>query len=433
MGIYHSSRRFINKDTIYALYYAIILLLTFWLSKPYAEYGLERYVYMLAVVAPLFFNKSYIALALPLFWGISQSSFTVLLPTNNVYILLVAVALCITELRITRQLMISLVSILYLLCIELFGIVPYFECAICGASAMFISLSVVSKQDIKKLGSAFGMMSLVLSILFLIYFEEFSDTYASVGFEQVERASWINANVFGGVIGIGMVSSIFLLTLSKEFIINNWHKLICIVTVLVSLVVLIMNASRGALIASVVSSLLLLTFSKLKKSYLLLIFLLLTIFVVVLYNAGYFELLELRTIGDDNTTDTAGGRTEIWEAKLNAFTNLSIFQQCFGIGYDECVNLGIYFDTHNDFVTALCAYGYIGFCLFIALLVYPLVIARKNKRLVVLSLLLFLILECFVLSPILRGYFIFFLFYVMILKFAVMSESFTNAELQTIE
>ena len=64
---------------------------------------------------------------------------------------------------------------------------------------------------------------------------------------------------------------------------------------------------------------------------------------------------------------------------------------------------------------------YVGFILFIAFLVAPVFVARSDKRIVIIALLVFLLLECVVLSPILRGYFIFFVFYIMIVKYAVIT------------
>ena len=413
-----------GSNRLYTIYYAALLLLTFFLSKPNAAYStVFRYAYMIAVVAPLFVNRSYITFALTLFLGISQASFVPLLPTTSTYFLVLAVALSFIQVHITQNVLWYILGILYILCIELFSMNPYFECVIWATIAVLLSFSVNTIHDIKRMGLGFTLVSLVLCVLFLMYFDEFSDTYASIGYEEVERSSWINANVFGGVIGCGMTSAVFLLVSSKEWLANGWNKFICVVVLLLSIVVLILNASRGALSASVISSTILLLSSKIKKKYLLLIFLGLAIFVLILYNVGYFELLELRTLGEDNTTDTAGGRTEIWEAKLNAFANLPILQQLFGVGYDDCVNLGIYFDTHNDLVTALCGYGYVGFISFIALLVAPVFVARPDKRIVIIGLLVFLILECVVLSPILRGYFIFFIFYIMIVKYALITKN----------
>ena len=411
-----------TKNKMYALYYVALLLLTFFLSKPNVTYSvILRYVYMLAVVAPLFFNKSYTIFAIPLFLGISHGSFVPLLPTTSTYFLVLVFALSYVQVHVTQNVLWYILGIVYILCVELFSMNPYFECVIWATIAVLLSFSVNTIQDVKRVGLSFTLISLVLGVLFLIFFDEFSDTYASTGNEDVERSSWINANVFGGIIGCGMVSSVFLLVSAKEWLVNISYKSVCIVVLLLSIVVLILNASRGALSASVISSIILLLSTKIKKRYLFLIFLGLSIFVYILYNAGYFELLELRTLGEDNTTDTAGGRTEIWDAKLNAFTNLPILQQLFGVGYDDCVNLVVYADTHNDLVTALCAYGYVGFISFIALLVAPIFVARPDKRVVIIGLLVFLTLECVVLSPILRGYFIFFVFYIMIIKYAVIT------------
>ena len=77
----------ITNNKLYAIYYLALLALTFLLSKPDVEYGMTlRYSYMIAVVAPILFNKSYIPFVLPLFWGISQASFTPLLPTSKIYL-----------------------------------------------------------------------------------------------------------------------------------------------------------------------------------------------------------------------------------------------------------------------------------------------------------------------------------------------------------
>ena len=411
----------ITKNTMYALYYIVLLLLTFFLTKPDVSYSaMVRYAYILAVVTPLFFNKSYAIFALPLFLGISYASFAPFFPTNSLFCFIVCIALSIMQVRIRYGTIIYLIWIIYLLCVELLTPVPHFECIMSGVTTIFLSFLVNTKHDITKIGIAFGLISFVLSLLFLLYFDKFSEEFLLQGGDDVERASWINPNIFGGIIGCGMVSMVLMLVQAREMSVSRWIKFLCFCGVLLSIMTLILNASRGALVASILSSLILLFNSKIQYQYKWLSLAVILIFIVILYNEGYFELLNVRLF-EEETIGTAGGRTEIWSQKLEAFSNLPIAQQFFGVGYNGCVNMGIYFDTHNDFITAICAYGYIGFISFIALSIAPIFIASKEKKMIVAGLLLFFILENVVLSPVFRGYFIFFIFYLMVLKYAIIT------------
>lgn len=408
------------NTVVYIVYYTMLLLLTFMLTTPNAMYGMAvRYAYMFAVIVPLFFNKSYAAFVLPLFCGISQTSFVSFMPTTSIYFLIIVGALSVMQMRMKYREVLFLGWILYIMCIEMISPIPHFECVIWGLTALLYSSFVNTKLDIKKMGFAFSLISLVLGILFIIYFDEFSRAYGA-GEDDIETSGWINTNIFGGVVGCGMVASVFMLVSSKEMSLSRWHKLLCVIVVVISIIALVLNASRGAIVASALSSAMLLFSSKTQMRYRLLSFLGIVLLIIILYRNGYFELLEMRVLGEE-TTSTAGGRTEIWAKKLGAFVDLPIYQQIFGIGYDECVNLGIYFDTHNDFVTALCAYGYIGFFSFTTLFIMPIFIAQKGRRVIVAELLLFLALESAVLSPIFRGYFILIIFYVMIIKYAMLT------------
>lgn len=420
--LYGGQQKRSTRDIGYIIYYSVLLLITFILSKPHAAYGeLVRYVYLGAVVLPLFFNKSYVVFALTLFFGISQTSFVSLMPTASYYMLCIVVVLCFMQVKIKRDIVPVFIWILYVLCVELLNMTPHLECVICGIATLLLSCYVGTKQDLSKIGVAFCLISLVLGLLFVIFFNEFAEQFFMKGNEEVERSGWINANIFGGVIGCGMVSSVLMLVNPQDFTLSKLVKSLCLCCVILSTIVLILNASRGALIASILASLILLFCSRIKRTTLVLILLGCVLLLTILYSAGYFELLELRVAGENNNTETAGGRTEIWAEKFEAFGALPAYTQLIGVGYYRCVDLGIYFDTHNDFVTALCAYGFIGLLSFVIFSIAPIFIASRRYKLTVLGLVVFLAIEGFVLSPIFRGYFVFFVFYLMIIKFAAMT------------
>ena len=121
----------------------------------------------------------------------------------------------------------------------------------------------------------------------------------------------------------------------------------------------------------------------------------------------------------DDTVDTGGDRTTIWQAKLLEFSELDVATQFVGIGRRACVALAGFMSTHNDFLTAMIGYGYFGLVLFSLLIVYPLIKAPKRSKKAIFILSIYMVIECSVLEPIFRGYLFFLMFYMFTLKYVL--------------
>ena len=394
------------KEKLYACYYMLISLLTMYLTKPdFMLSGMYRAVYLIMVIFPLFFHRKYIPMIFTLFVGFSFASFYPLLPSVDYFYPLIVLVLyfcCLPKLNTLLIFFLLLIS--YFFFIEAFSINSDYDFVIWITTALFLSELINTPNGLKKIVLAYVILSMMLSMLFIINFDYFASQYMD---SSLERSGWINPNVFGGIIGLGTVCSFYIL-LNRQFD-NRILRGIVLFTSILSCFVLIINASRGAIISTSIAILFLFLTSTVKLSYKFLFLLMLAVFIFALYNFGYFELLETRFMSDN--TESGGGRLDIWNAKFDAFWNLPIVNRIFGVGYSNCLSLGgIYMDTHNDFLTALFAYGYIGLVLFSCLLFAPLFIAPKHLRKQIVVFEIFLCFESMVLSPMMRGYFVFLMF-----------------------
>ena len=409
-----------KNDKYFLIYYLLILCSTILVSKPDANFGnIYRLVYLCLVFFPLFLNVRIAPLVLTTFIGISFASFAPLLPSSTIYYFII-VFITLMSSR-TKSTILVLLLLLYFLSIELFYGTPQINFIEWIFITFMLHQCIKTKDDLHLFAKSFPIISLVLSILFLLNFDSFVKEVALMG-EDVERSSWINPNVFGGYVGCGLVVAFYYFL--NDRLKTKSIKLLYLSTIILSIITLIMNGSRGVVLSCSLSIIFILLFSNVKKIYKVYIPILLVLFLVLLYNLGTFDLLEARF--ETENTATAGGRTDIWLAKLNEFMHLPFGQQIFGVGYNNCVALGgNNMDTHNDVFTALFAYGYVGLLLFSVMLILPLYLCNKNKFFMVIGFEVFLIMECLVLSPIFRGYFLFIAFYFFILKYSQFSKEST--------
>jgi cell division protein FtsW (lipid II flippase) len=365
-------------------------------------------------------NTKWLPFVLTLFWGTSLLSPIPVLPTETYYILFFTIAIGVinlgrTKTRIKKLEPWLLITIIYFLVVALITIDPtlftsplFFLIPI----ALVVSTFVNNEDDVLRLMLALMLMSLFLASLFLLKRNDFIQSYKSFG---IDRSGWTNANMFGGCVAVGLVCAVGYILNSLQQNRNRFLNIVAITTVVITVPALILNASRGSLLAAVATSVMLLFVSKTKVSYKVLVTIVIVGFTVYLYNSGIFELLETR-MGEENL-ETGGGRLPIWEAKFNAFGQCGIFAWIFGIGQPRLRYLGIFYSTHNDFITALIGYGAIGFILFLYFLFSPFRVAKKCK-LEVLILTVVLLLEGMVLEPFFRGLLPYYMFYILLYKFS---------------
>lgn len=205
-------------------------------------------------------------------------------------------------------------------------------------------------------------------------------------------------------LGIGFVLALRELMKSST---KKYWRLFYIFCMMALLITVIMEASRGAMLAIVISSVLI-VFNKTSRLRTKIITVVLaSLFIVVLYNNQVLDLLIYRIQSD---TGTGTGRTEIWGDKLSQhLDSISFLSAFFGRGFENTWKLGgygrDYIGCHNDFVAFFIEYGLIGIILFLLLILYPLRVAKtKSLRSDILPLVAYLIVTCMTLEPFSMGY-----------------------------
>ncbi len=415
----------IDKNKLVIAYYLALTAFLFYIIRPNAVFSFNiRIPLFLAIVLPAIYNGCLLPAVMVLFYGIESSSFASILPdTDFYYISLIAIVFFLHN-KPSKQLGKELLVLLFFFIMsflhsDLKPVLLWFSLA------LLLGEMVKTEKDLELLAYAFIVLSIFLSALFLIYQGEFAYDYGDSEL-GLERSKWINSNRFGATISAGGVLATAYLTKVLRITRTRIGIILSIAAIVLAIFCLTLNASRGALSSFVIPSLVIILISDLTKWKKILILSICAAAILWLYQSGYFDLLLYRIEEDDNGTMN---RDVIWTTKLaDFFSNGSTLDWIIGIGQTACVHIGIGFgadwSTHNDFVTAFIAYGFVGLLLFVfSVFVYPVRKALPGNKKIVLALLTYLIVESMVLEPIFRGYFTEIMFFIFVLKYALIVDS----------
>lgn len=404
-----------RKNLWILVYYAAMAVLTFKMMKPEIEYSNGvRLVYMFFVFMPLCFAKGFTPMVVTGFYWLSFCSFCPLFPQEITYTGIAVLLLSLVNRALPRIGSGVIPVIMYFFTMSMLHYDFELSWMLWWSVLIVVLMSayLISFDDLENFAYGFIVCSLMISLFFIIFRENFISSYF-----RMDRVSWINPNMLGATVGTGILMSMGLLfsNRGKGIII----RFLLVSTIFLSLSVLLMNASRGALASTMVSCLILILLNKKVKFKYKVATIICGIGVFIyMLNNSFLDMLIFR-MEDEGTLETGGSRLTIWGKKLDAWANFNIFSMLFGVGEVECFNVGWQHKTHNDFVTALVAYGFIGFVLFTSFLFYPLLHKfswKKTKEL--LPYFAFLFLECMVLEPIFRGYVFFIAFLFFIYKYS---------------
>lgn len=416
----------IQKKNLKLAYYIVLTVLIFILMTPGVMLpSTLRIALLLLIFFPVIFNVDEFPFVFVTFYGISSISFTPVLPTSDIYYVVIVIAFYLLNKKKNRKRF--LINCLSIYVYYLISSLLHFDCT---SSLIWLMIAILmcdmirDENDLERIFYSFIIISVFLSILFIIHRETFMIQYDDTGSSDVERSGWTNPNAFGANIAIGGLLSVAYLTNFLRVTKSKFITITCIITSTLTFIVLILNASRGALLAFIIPSFLMLVCSNIKILYKLLLISLVCFFIVYMYSrSNIFDLIIMR-MSEDNAA-TGGGRTEIWDYKLDIFLmEGNIFDILFGIGETATVNLGMYISTHNDIVTSFIAYGIFGLLLFVYFIfVYPIIKSNKNIRPFVLIMLLYMLIECNVVEPFFRGSIVIIMFYFFILKYVMIKNT----------
>jgi len=228
--------------------------------------------------------------------------------------------------------------------------------------------------------ASFICISLVLSVEFLTVGKYFTETYST---DDFERMGWMDPNVFGCIIGIGILSAI--LAIVNNIFRFRYSRIVLFSIVVVCFMAFLVNASRGASVALAIATALLVLLGTKRISIKFLSVILLSFIIFLMYYGHFFDNLVYRMSLDN--METGGERFVIWETRLKAFFDGSVAPQkvLFGMGDRDAsfLGYGYYLGFHNDYLAMLMKYGIVGFVLWLSLLFYPIKNATSNKAIVI--------------------------------------------------
>lgn len=423
-----------NKDNIHLILYYIVLLLIFASRQGDMAPSMPiRIAFMSAAILPSVLSKevSYPAV-LTLFFTLTLYGFAYsYMPyTLSLYVFVTLILTVIITRRakpIVKTPLFSYLFPVYVFCVDSINSFGSFnasyvtEVLFCLVMLLCYFLMAISDESIslKQLPLAFMAVSVVLSLYFILNRETFVVNYDYNG--EYERIGWIDPNYFGTVLGMGVVIAFNRLIGSPRQR-NKQDKLdfiFCISTIILATPVLLLNASRGAILSVVVAVVVSFVSAKARTWQKALIMIVATIGIVYLYNNQYMDLLAYRISNDD----TGGsGRLPIWISKLTAYSHGNLINILFGYGYSQGLTIsGRFIGFHNDFLAFLVDYGIVGFFLFIHMLLYPILrIPRKSSYFpYILSIIAYLSVTCFTLEPLTAGRLPYYTFYLFALLLAI--------------
>lgn len=410
----------VKKNNLVFAYYVVLTAGLFLIIRPYQVIpGVVRLFLFAAIVLPALFNSRLLPTVMVIFYGINTSSFATILPTNVIFYVLIIVAHYFLNGKASKFLIKELSILLLFIIISLIHL-DLHKMLIWVFLVILFADPIRNKEDLAYLAYGFIILTIFLCALFLVYRGVFAESYGKKGVD-LERSSWINANVFGAAVSAGGVMASAYLTRALQLPRTRPMVILSAAAVVLSILILSMNASRGALVSFVLPLIVLVLISDSKSWLKAVIVLALLLLVGFLFSSGYFDLLLYR-VENDATGD--GSRSTIWMNKLSVFTtSTNLNDWLIGIGQRACVQMGVGFganlSTHNDFLTAFIAYGIIGLVAFtFSIFVYPVLKASPGNKRTVIALLLYLLVECFALEPVFRGYFIELMFFMFVLKYA---------------
>ena len=409
------------KTNRFIIYYILLLLIFIsWQNYDSVPNGTLRIVYLAALLLPLYFSKiEAFPAVIMLFYTIAMCGFTTsYMPARYyTYLVVTAIALFVAIRQQNNQKIPIQVMLLFALICFINLVMEASWQDVSSAFLMLILFFLIAENNYEKQSRMFTytfiVSSLVLAVYYIVIGPRFIMDYRLS--EGLERVGFTDINYGGTVVGMGLFASFVERVRNRNL--SLFQKIIIDSTIGLSMVALIMNASRGAVLSVVVAAAVILLFSRIKTGYKIVAILAMSLFVGLLYSKGYMDLLFYRIENDD--LGGGSGRFEIWQNKIDNFLATAGLSDWFlGLGYTGGRHLGYgaeQYAFHNDFLAFLVEYGLFGFALFLLFFFRPLHKAQSNKPIVIAGV-AFLFITCMTLEPFAAGRLPFYAFWFYLMQ-----------------
>ena len=408
----------LKKNSFWVLYYlCLIVLMISWTNQETSPNIVFRIVFLAAIIWPCFIRKWFCPPVFTCFLTLSALGFSLsYLPSSlSLIALTVFIVYFVNQNNHDRHIPIPVPVIVLVFFITIIDIINGFQvekltyCLIivilfCGISEK----GIVQISSLQRLSIIIACIS--ICILFIVFRERFTFDYQSAS-TGLERVGWTDPNYFGTTIGMAAICAISTLMFEPK----NKIRILCVICIVLSIIIMLMVASRGAALSLGICVLLVFLSREISIKYKVLALFLMGLLLLYLYKSNFFELLLYRVEMDD----TGGsGRFNIWTIKLRSFfSDCNAFEWLFGIGFRRSNYLGfsesIYNCIHNDVINFLIAYGFVGLIMYITMLFAPIHEAIKNKsnKSTVIIGIIFLFVSGLTIQPLCEGYMAFYCYY----------------------
>lgn len=397
----------LNKDFLVYIYYILLLAVYLsWSNFDAVPGPIVRLVYLGATLVPvLLWKKNWLAAVILLFYTLAKYSYSSsYLPAEN-YTYLVAVIFALFFVRSNNRMKIP-VSLFLILLVPLFinvfqgGSVEQISFASFMIILLLLSIDKDDEEQFSMLSLIFIVISVVLSVVYLLYGSNFAMSYYD--FEN-ERVGFADINYVASIIGFGVMAALHRLMYEPRK--KVFKVILYLVVIGIAVITMFSNASRGSLLALGVGIIVLILFSNVSLRSKVLISVLVIGALIVLYKNNYMDLLLYRIEHDDTSGGT--GRVDIWKDKWSVYSSSSsILKILCGYGYEGGRRLGTVgggFAFHNDYLAFLVEYGVLGAIVLLSFLFTPLLKSNKNNRPIVLASLAYLMTVGLTLEPLAAG------------------------------
>ena len=311
-------------------------------------FPLLKYVWLLPTVLVLFVGLRFNSVApygyIPQTWS---------------FYLIISIVLCIFNVnRFYTKDRFLILFLVYVFLVDLFNLIFLSDFFLLLLSLYLLCRIEIKSEGINMFLLSFVLLSVVLSIYYFLYANEFEVSYDITDFS---RSTWVDPNYLGVLLGCGLIISLaFLMKIVPYKRVDKKYYILFCLCALLSISVIVLQASRGALLSIGTSFIVMVFFSKnvsIKRKLIFSSFVFFTF--LVLFYIGYFDLLFFRIESDT----TGSGRTGIWLEKINNALNNTLF--IIGGGYQNSMELPPKIDPHNDYLALFLDYGIWGVLMFI--------------------------------------------------------------------
>lgn len=413
-----------SNKFIYIYYFALILILALYTNISQSPNMVIRIGYLAAMVLPLVNREAAYPAVIICAFGITKNTFAYpFMPTDIAYYIVLALLFAFFAMY-RRDLVIGVNPLFYLV----FTYIALNDISLQGelsnmAIVFFICIlfyiCMKDKLDIANqiLPLSFILISLTISYWVIFCPEAQINSYNKAG--DMEQRGWSDPNYLSAALGMGLIIAVKdLLQGGNKFTYTSFLTMV----VGGSTISMLILASRGAILSVILTIALLFVISKTEKTTKVIAVILAAIFILFLYTNQYIDLVMARVEAEDGTGNQ---RTEIWASKINDFFLMdNPLNWIFGVGQSEGAKLGHLFgtsysvlSTHNDYISVLIYYGFVGVSLFISVIAYPLRICQQTVRPQIIALLAYLMICSMTIEPLAHGNFVYwgFLLYIIVL------------------